>query len=173
LRQIAKTFAEGKRRRQRREIGGAEGKPPGMPKARMQANQPDCLTRAVPEELVVEPGIQRVEAGDPGPPLGFRYFQPCPMLNPRSGVMRFAKSQSMPISRAPSGSLGERVMVGRLSSSATNGSSVKIVAGKNRAPAKPCAAAWFASGMRANATSAAPTAIRETFILDDPQLKTG
>src|SRR4030088_3269907 len=65
-----------------------------MPKARMQANQPDCLTRAVPEELVVEPGIQRVEAGDPGPAAWLQIF---PALSDAEPKIRRDAFRQIPI----------------------------------------------------------------------------
>src|SRR3981189_2507243 len=64
LRQIAETFAEGNGRRQGREVGRADGDPSGMAKTRMQVDQPDRLAWTVAEKLVIEPGMERVEAGD-------------------------------------------------------------------------------------------------------------
>src|ERR1700751_4569382 len=58
---------------------------------------------------------------------------------PIAGVMRFDRSISMSVSRPPSGPGGLTVTCGSDISSATNGSSVKIVAGKKRWPANPCA----------------------------------
>ena len=60
---------------------------------------------------------------------------------PVLGVMRFDRSIWTPVDCAPSGPGGVTVTCGSEISSATNGSSVKIVAGKNRCPAQPCASA--------------------------------
>ena len=59
------------------------------------------------------------------------------MMMPVFGVMRFDKSISMFVSCEASGAGGWRLTCGNEISSATNGSSVRIVAGKNRSPAKP------------------------------------
>src|SRR5690242_5925925 len=56
-----------------------------------------------------------------------------------SGVMRFDRSIWMSVAREPSGPGGLMVTCGSGISSATNGSSVNIVAGKKRWPARPCA----------------------------------
>jgi hypothetical protein len=58
---------------------------------------------------------------------------------PRFGVIRLAISAAIAVSRPSAVSIVETV--GSESSSFTNGSSVESVAGKNRAPAKPCPAA--------------------------------
>src|SRR6266516_3798226 len=63
---------------------------------------------------------------------------------PKSGVMRLAISTESSVSRVPpSSGVTMLEIVGRESSSATNGSSVESVAGKKRLPAKPCEKALF------------------------------
>src|SRR5579863_8432681 len=74
---------------------------------------------------------------------------------PRSGVIRFDRSTSRSYSWLPSALLGLRVTVGSDISSATNGSSVRIVAGKKRSPAKPCASAAELVNNRSTAAAAA------------------
>ena len=56
-----------------------------MAKTRMQADQPDRLARPVSEELVVEPGIQRVEAGDPWPTAWLQIFPALTDAEPQIG----------------------------------------------------------------------------------------
>ncbi len=81
-------------------------------------------------------------------PFGLRSRNSSPSSMPRFGVIRFAMSPAMLVSR-PSG-LFIVETVGSESSSFTNGSSVERVAGKKRAPANPWPLARSAS---ANATT--------------------
>ena len=72
------------------------------------------------------------------------------------GVINIDRSLPMSNSREPSLCVGSRVKVGSDISSATNGSSVRIVAGKKRSPAKPCAnAVEFADKKMTAAATAA------------------
>src|SRR5512146_1037642 len=70
-------------------------------------------------------------------------------------------SKPTSVSRVPSLARGLTVTVGSDISSATNGSSVAIVAGKKRSPANPCAAAGRANGK----TNSAPSVAAEKRIL--------
>ena len=80
------------------------------------------------------------------PPLGSRRSQVASAPMPKSRVMRLLKSIDAEVSMLddPSSSVLRLDTVGSDSSSATNGSSVASVAGKNRFPANPCALAGFA-----------------------------
>src|SRR2546421_6122646 len=72
------------------------------------------------------------------------------------GVMRFAMSTEISVSRVPPSSGATMLeIVGSDSSSAMNGSSVESVAGKKRLPAKPCEKALFVETTSA-ANKAAP-----------------
>ena len=75
------------------------------------------------------------------------------------GVISADRSVPMSSSREPSLWVGFRVTVGSEASSATNGSSVRIVAGKKRSPAKPCASA---SALGNSATTVAATRPRQS-----------
>src|SRR5262252_8258643 len=77
-----------------------------------------------------------------GCPDGDWYRYAAPKESPKLGVICFEKSNETDVSRVE-GSSSDSVLrdvetVGNESSSETNGSSVVIVAGKNRLPAKPC-----------------------------------
>jgi hypothetical protein len=69
---------------------------------------------------------------------GLRMMNDSPNSMSHFGVMRSAISEDISVSRVPPLS-GVTILdtVGSENSSATNGSSVESVAGKNRAPAKP------------------------------------
>ena len=75
------------------------------------------------------------------------------------GVISIDRSLPMPSSRDPSLWVGLRLIVGSEASSATNGSSVRIVAGKKRSPAKPCAIASAPGNSAATAAAATPRRI--------------
>src|SRR5262252_4699962 len=81
------------------------------------------------------------------------------MVKPKLGVMRFERSIWMSVSCEPSGAGGLRLTCGKEISSATNGSSVRIVAGKNRSPAKPCAHASIVGRSINTAVAAAASLI--------------
>jgi len=93
--------------------------------------------------------------------IGFSSRKLSPSSMPRFGVIRFAMSTAMLVSR-PSGVLIVET-VGSDSSSFTNGSSVERVAGKKRAPAKPWPPARSASAS-AIASIVKITARLENFI---------
>src|SRR5215471_1713020 len=81
--------------------------------------------------------------------------------------MRLERSIWTAVDCAPSGPGGVTVTCGSEISSATNGSSVRIVAGKNRSPAQPCAsAAEFADKRIAAAAKTASD--RKGFISELP-----
>ncbi len=79
--------------------------------------------------------------------------QSLPIVKSHFGVISIDKSLPRSHSREPSLCVGFRVIVGSDISEATNGSSVRIVAGKKRSPAKPCAIAP-APGISAAAAAA-------------------
>src|SRR6516162_7501757 len=94
------------------------------------------------------------------------------MVKPKLGVMRFERSIWMSVSCEPSCAGGLRLTCGKEISSATNGSSVRIVAGKNRSPAKPCAHA-FRVGRYISAAVAAASLIKPfelVAIIGDPRI---
>src|ERR1700736_1241686 len=77
--------------------------------------------------------------GPPGWPI---WVQPSPMEKPKSSVMRLARSPEM--AHWVAGGMSpvlDQATGGSDISSATHGSSVASVAGKNRAPTKQCAEA--------------------------------
>src|SRR5258706_14111801 len=92
LLQIAETFAEGNGRRQGREVGSADGDPSGMAKTRMQADQPDRLAWTVAEKLVIEPGMERVEAGDRRAAARLQVFPALAKADPEIGRDAFRQT---------------------------------------------------------------------------------
>src|ERR1700681_528191 len=100
------------------------------------------------------------------PPSGRNCLYVAPKPTPRFSVMRFETSTEKSVSRVAGASPLAGVLmveiVGNDNSSATNGSSVASVAGKNRFPAVPCAKATSAVATHA---SAAPTMYIDGFRL--------
>src|SRR6516162_4582412 len=76
------------------------------------------------------------------------FDQVSPIVMPKSSVMRLEMSAEMSHSVAAGTSpVFDHATVGKDISSATQGSSVTIVAGKKRAPTKQCASAWPADNV--------------------------
>jgi hypothetical protein len=75
---------------------------------------------------------------------------------PRSEVIRLEMLIPISSSWEPSGAGGLTVTIGNDISSATKGSSVRIVAGKKRSPAKP----WASALPAGNIVNASPSASR-------------
>src|SRR5450755_14717 len=101
------------------------------------------------------------------PPSGRKSLYAAPKPIPRFSVTRFDTSTEKSVSRvagpsSPAGALMDEI-VGNDSSSATKGSSVVRVAGKNRFPAKPCAKA--APVTAADASARADISIDKRFFL--------
>ena len=93
--------------------------------------------------------------------FGFKSMNSSLNSMPRFGVIRLAISTAIAVSRPSGVSIVETV--GSDSSSFTNGSSVESVAGKNRAPAKPCPAAEKGSA-RVTTKNINTTALLKNFI---------
>ena len=81
------------------------------------------------------------------------------------GVISIDRSLPMSSSREPSLCVGLSEMVGSEVSSATNGWSVRIVAGKKRSPAKPCAIASAPGSRAATAATARPRQLQRYMIV--------
>src|SRR6516164_11571920 len=83
------------------------------------------------------------------------FDQISPTVIPKSSVMRFDNSTEISRSVAAGTSpVFDHATVGNDISSATQGSSVASVAGKNRAPTKQCAKAWLTGNKINNSASA-------------------
>jgi hypothetical protein len=102
----------------------------------IEPHEADRLMRSVDAELVLRFGLKRAEPGDRCRLQALPLIAYC-----HANVGRDALRQIdwMSVAREPSGPGGLMVTCGSEISSATNGSSVNIVAGKKRWPARPCA----------------------------------
>lgn len=124
--------------------------------------------RAIDEKLILQTHVQSAEA------LGRRLIlgaDPDPLLvqvRPRLGVRRFARSNPKSVSFELSPAVGLKVTVGKDISSATNGSSVRMVAGKKRWPANPWASAWPQAKKLAQPIESASVMLLDVLVIAKP-----
>ena len=155
--QVAKAFAKVEGRRDGGEIGRA--RPPSCPVfAQVTSSAASAIAScgALMNSWYCVPVVRPCQAGD-----GRQAGRPDVLPVAAEGEVPAGGDQHRQIaadvdSREPSLWVGFRLTVGSDASSATNGSSVRIVAGKKRSPAKPCAMRLGAGNSAATAAATRP-----------------